>query len=139
MNQGLKLLEDNRQSLVKNQRGTWLAQSENILGIIYSQVATGRKPTLSSMAKNIGFLVKNVPQAGKKAEEHFKKAIKLSKEIGAHFFLGSAYLNLGLHYMARKNADLALQYLSEAVEVFENSGADVFLKQAQEAIASLRD
>jgi tetratricopeptide (TPR) repeat protein len=139
MNKGFKVMEDTRQDLIKNQRKSWLAQSENILGMIYSQVATGPKPRLSTMAKNIGFLVKNVSQAGKKAENHFKKAIELSKGLGANLILGSACLNLGLFYKDRKKSDLALQYLSEAVKVFEESEADVFFKQAQEAIASMKD
>ena len=139
MNRGLKIMEDTRQSLLKNQRGTWLAQSENILGFIYSQIATGPKPTLSTVAKNIGFLVKNIPQAARKAEEHFKKAIKLSEEIGAYNFLGSACLNLGLYYSERKKPDLAQKYLAEAIKVFESSGADSLLKQAQDALASPGD
>jgi tetratricopeptide (TPR) repeat protein len=137
MNQGLKIMEDTRQSLIKNQRGTWLAQSENILGFIYSQVATGPKPALATIAKNIGFLVKNIPQAAKKAEEHFEKAIKLSEQMGAHYIYGNACLNLGMHYIERKKPDLAQKYLSEATIVFEASRADSFLKQAQDALASL--
>lgn len=137
INQGLKTLEETRQILIENQRKSWYAQSEYILGIIYSQVATGPKPTLSAMAKNIGFLVKNAPRAGKKAEDHFQKAIELSKEIGANTILGGAYLNLGLFYKNRKNSTLARQYISEAVKVFEESEADVYLKQAKEALTSL--
>jgi class 3 adenylate cyclase/tetratricopeptide (TPR) repeat protein len=137
MNQGLKVLETTRQRLIKNHRKSWFAQSEHILGIIYSQVATGPKPTFSAMAKNIGFLVRSVPQAGKKAEDHFRKAIELSKELGANVILGGAYLNLGLFYKNRKKSNLARQYLSEAVKVFEESEAYVYLKQAQEALISM--
>ena len=137
MDHGLKIMEDTRKSFMENQRGTWIPQSENILGTIYSQVATGPKPTFSIIAKNIGFLVKNVPRAAKKAEKHFKKAIEMSKELGAGFILGSACLNLGLFYKHTKKLDQANQYLSEAVKVFEASEADVYLKQAQEALASL--
>ena len=137
MNQGLKILEDTRQHLIKNQRKSWYAQSEHILGIIYSQVATGPKPSLSAMAKNIGFLVKNVPQAGKKAEDHFRKAIEISKELGANVVLGGAYLNLGLFYKNKEKFSLASQYLSEAIKVFEESEAEVYLKQAKEALTSL--
>jgi len=40
------------------------------------------------MAKNIGGLVKNVPLASKKAEEHFYRAIEVAKEIGAKGTMG---------------------------------------------------
>lgn len=138
MKEGLKIMEETRKDLIKNQRTSWLAQSENILGIIYSQVATGPKPTLSTMAKNIGFLVKNAPQAGKKAEEHFKKSIELSKKLGAGLILGSACLNLGLFYLDTHKPDQASQYLSDAITVFKKSEADVYLRQAQDALASLK-
>ena len=78
-----------------------------IFGEVNSQIATGPKPSLSIMAKNIGFLVKNVPFATKKAEEHFNKAIELLKEIGAKGFLGRVYLSLGLLYKASKRSEQA--------------------------------
>ena len=40
-----------------------------------------------------------------------------------------------MHYIERKKTDLAQKYLSEAIKVFESSGADSFLKQAQDALA----
>ncbi len=65
------------------------------------------------MAKNVGFLVKNVPFAGKKAEEHFNKAIEVFEEIGAKGFLATAYRDLGLLYKARKITDQARQCISQ--------------------------
>ena len=82
--------------------------SEYILGEVNSQIATGPKPSLSIMAKNIGFLVKNVPYATRKAEEHFKNAIELFKEIGMKSSLGQACLSLGLLYKAHKKSDRAI-------------------------------
>ena len=90
MKQGTELLEKTQKTLIRNQRRVLYAISEYILGEVNSQIATGPKPSLSIMAKNIGFLVKNVPFAAKKAEEHFNKAIELLKEIGAKGFLGSS-------------------------------------------------
>jgi len=98
MKRGLKMLEEVRLALIKNQRRVLYAQSEYILGKVYSQIATGPSPALSIIAKNIGFLVRNVPFAGKKSEEHFNKAIELAKEIGAKGLLGGTYLDLALVY-----------------------------------------
>ncbi len=39
---------------------------------------------------HIGFLVRNVPFAGKKAEDHFNKVIEISREIGAKSVLARA-------------------------------------------------
>jgi len=138
MKRGLKMLEEVRLALIKNHRRVWHAQSERVFGNVYSQIATGPSPALSIMAKNIGFLVKNVPIAGKKAEEHFKKAIEISKDIGAKDVLGSAYLDLGLLYKARKRADRARECISEAIRIFQECEAEVNLKQAHEALESLQ-
>ena len=89
------------------------------------------------MAKNISFLVKNVPLARIKAEEHFINAIELTRELGADGFLGPSYLDLGLFYNTRKKKQQARESLSEAVKLFEKCEADVFLKQAKDALESL--
>jgi len=89
------------------------------------------------MAKNIGFLVKNMPFATQKAEEHFNKAMGLFKEIGMKGYLGVAYLGLGLLYKATKRTDKARQCILEAINIFQECEAEAYLKQANEALDSL--
>ncbi|MEE9610665.1 MAG: adenylate/guanylate cyclase domain-containing protein, partial [Desulfatiglandales bacterium] len=137
MSQGLTMLEKARQICLQNQRRPVYCQAEYVLGYVYSQIATGPTPTLSTMARNVGFLVKNVPFAGKKAEEHFNKAIEVAREVGAKGILGSAYLGLGLLHKGRKRSDQARQCLREAIKIFEECEAEVYLAQAEEALASL--
>ncbi|MBW2608050.1 MAG: AAA family ATPase [Deltaproteobacteria bacterium] len=137
MKQGTELLEKARKTLITNQRRVWYALSEYIFGEVNSQIATGPKPALSIMAKNIGFLVKNVPFATKKAEEHFNKAIELLQEIGAKSSLGQVHLSLGLLYKASKRTDQARQCILEAINIFQECEAEVYLKQANEALDSL--
>jgi tetratricopeptide (TPR) repeat protein len=108
-----------------------------ILGEVNSQIASGPKSSLLIMAKNIGFLVKTVPFATKKAEKHFNKAIELLKEIGAKGYLGQVYLSLGLLYKASKRTDPARQSILEAINIFQECEAEGYLKQAKEALDSL--
>jgi class 3 adenylate cyclase/tetratricopeptide (TPR) repeat protein len=112
--------------------------TEFMLGRIYKQIAEGAGPVNpATIAKNIGFLVKNVPFAAKKAENHFQKAIGLAQEIGAKSLLGQVTLELGhLHKIKGKN-DEARKCISDAVRLFEECEADAFLKQAREALAAL--
>jgi tetratricopeptide (TPR) repeat protein len=91
------------------------------------------------MAKNLGPMIKNVPSAVKKAEEHLTKAIELSKSHGANSILGWANRELGLFYQTRKKYNRARKCLSEAIQIFEKNEAEGYLKQAQEAMQSLRD
>jgi hypothetical protein len=98
----------------------------------------GKSINLLTMVKNIGFLIKNVPNAGKKAADHFSNTIKVAKEIGANGLLGPAYLDLGLFYKAKKRPKQAKECITRAIEVFVQSEADVYLKHANEALESLK-
>ena len=89
------------------------------------------------MAKNIGFLVKTVPFATKSAEQHFKNAIKIFKELGTKGQLGMVYLSLGLLHKATKKTDKARRCLLEAINLFQECEAGGWLKQANEALDSL--
>jgi hypothetical protein len=89
------------------------------------------------MARNIGFLVKQVPFASKTAEEHFNKAIVVSEEIGTNGLLGLAYLDIGLLYKTRNRTDRARQCVSQAIQIFEKCEAEEHLVRAKEALASL--
>jgi sugar phosphate isomerase/epimerase len=87
--------------------------------------------------KNIGFLVKNIPVARKKAEDHLNRSIEVAKEIGAQGMLGMVYLDSGLLQKARGKKDRARQFLTMAIEYFEQCEAETYLKQARDALESL--
>jgi len=138
MSQGLRMLEQSRQMSLEHESPASYAQGEYVLGKAYLQIVERAAPmSFSTVAKNIGFLAKNVPFAGKKAEEHFNKAIEVAKKIGAKATLGQAYLGLGLLYKATKRKEQAIDCISQASRLFEECGADGPLKQAKETLASL--
>ncbi len=90
-----------------------------------------------SNRKLLGFILKNVPSAAKKAEEHFNRAIEIATEIGANGILGLTYLDLGRLHMAKGRTDQARDAISAAIEILEECGSENYLKQAGEALASL--
>jgi tetratricopeptide (TPR) repeat protein len=139
MSKGLKMIQTVRDSYQKSERKGQLALPEYFLGKFYLQLVEGEnKPNFSILARNIGFMVKNMPIAAKKAEVHFKNAISHANEIGSSNYLARAYLDLGLLYRARKQTDQARECIATAAEIFEKCEADIFLKQANEALASLQ-
>ena len=139
MNQGLAMLERSCQVCVRNERRYFHAFSEYILGNVYLQIVKGEGDLgLPSIIKNIAFIVKNVPFASKKAEEHFNKAIEVAQEIGAKGILGQAYLDLGRLHKAKKRKEKAKECIAKTIEYFELCEAETFLKQAGEVLASLR-
>ncbi len=137
MQQGTELLEKTRKSMKINHRQVFYALSDYIWGEVYLQIATGPKPSLPIIAKNIGFLVKNVPFAAKKAEEHFNKAIELFKSFGVKSHLGQTYLSLGNLYKATKRTDQAKNSIMEAIDIFQECEAHGYLEQANEVLSSL--
>jgi predicted ATPase/class 3 adenylate cyclase len=138
MGHGLKMIEEAVESYKEAGSLPMYAEAELALGNSYLQMVERAAPmSLSTMAKNIGFLAKNVPFASKKAEEHFNKVIKVADEMGAKGILGQAYLGLGRLHQATKKRQQASDCISRAVQLFEECGTEGPLKKAKEALASL--
>ncbi len=138
MSEGLKLIENALKTYSKTHNKLGIIQYESVLGRVYYQIVAKASPiSFSTMAKNVGFILKNVPSAGRKAEEHFNKAIETGKEIGAMTLVGIALYRLALLHIAIKKSDKARVCLTEAIEVLEQCGSEGGLKLAKEAMASL--
>ena len=136
--QGLKMIEEARQSSLENERKALHALMEHVLGKVYLQIVQGEgSKSLSFLAKNIGFLMKNVPFASQKAETHFNKAIEVAKEIGANGIQGQAYQDLGLLHKAKGRTDQARKCILDSIQLYEECEAEVYLKKATEALESL--
>ncbi|KKK58831.1 hypothetical protein LCGC14_3040470, partial [marine sediment metagenome] len=64
MHQGLKMLEDELSASLENERRSFYASVEHTLGNVYLQIVQGEgELSMSTMLKNIVFLIKNVPLA----------------------------------------------------------------------------
>jgi tetratricopeptide (TPR) repeat protein len=138
MSRGLTVVEGIRSRCEESGGGMYILMAEYVMGRIYKKIAEGAGPINPLMiTKNIGFLMKNVPFSAKKAENHFLKAIEVAKKIGAKGFLGRVNLDLGLLYKIKGKNDEARKCISDAVQLFKECEADVFLKQAKEALAAL--
>ena len=93
--------------------------------------------SLSIMAKEMAFLAKDLPFASKRAEDHLHAAMEIAQEIGAKGVLGQAHFDLGLLHKAKGKKEQAKKWISEAVDLFEQCQAEVYLKRAREALESL--
>ncbi|HDH98800.1 MAG TPA: hypothetical protein ENF70_06690 [Deltaproteobacteria bacterium] len=138
MSEGLNRLEGALKVFYKTNNKLFIIQYERTLARVYYQVVAKTSPiSFSTMAKNVGFILKDVPSASKKAEEHFNKAIEAAKEIGAMTLVGIALHELALLHIAIKKNDKARICLTEAIEVLEQCGSEGGLKLAKEAMAAL--
>jgi len=139
MNKGLKRIKETLDIFISRERKVHAALTEHVLGKIYLQITTGSEPiSFLMILKNISFLIQNVPIAAKKAEDHLNNAIQMAKEIGAKSVMAQAYFDLGLLHKAKKKREKARECISNAIRIFEECDAEVFLKQAKEALSSLK-
>ena len=138
MSKGVKMIEDARELFRKAGNRYFLARSEQVLGKAFLKMVEGGKETkLSTLIKNFGFLLKNVPFAGKKAEDHFNKAIETAREIGFDGILGETKLNLGMLHKAKGRTERAKECILESINIFEQCEAETNLQKAKEALATL--
>jgi len=138
MTRGFKMIEESRRLSLQNDREYINALIEYMLGKVYLQMVEGGKPVpFTTLLKNLVFIIKHVPRAGKKSEGHFKKAIEIATRIHADGLIGQASLNLGILFKARRQNRLAKEYLVAAIKIFTKGESHAFLKQAQETLASL--
>jgi tetratricopeptide (TPR) repeat protein len=139
LNKGISIVDNVIQACLKEGMRYRYAQYNHALGKVYLQIARGGggKKDLSFLAKNIGFLIKTAPLAHHKAEKHFNIAINTAKEIGAKGVLGQSYFDMGRLRQTKGKVAEARKYISDAIHLFEECEADVFLKQAREALAAL--
>jgi class 3 adenylate cyclase/tetratricopeptide (TPR) repeat protein len=139
LNEGITSIKSALQTHYENEERWRWALINYMLGKVYLQIVQGGggKKDFSFFAKNIGFLIKTVPFAQKKAENHLMEAIQTAKEIGAKSVLGQACLDMGRLRQSKGNPAEARKYIAEAIQLFEECEADVYLKQAKDALASL--
>jgi tetratricopeptide (TPR) repeat protein len=137
MSKGMKNVETILQRWIEMDRKPLLSMAYLSLGKLYAQIASGTESvSIKTMLKNVGFIIKNVPNAIKKSEEHLLKAVEYSGNINAAGMQAQALLELGLLYKQKGNKERAINCLKEAIKIFNEYDNYVFLDKAQSALES---
>jgi tetratricopeptide (TPR) repeat protein len=135
---GINMLFEARQISLRNEWKVTHAISEYTLGKVYLGMALGEGDvSLSTMLKNLGFLLKTIPFAARRAETHLRKAIEVYREIGAKGSLALALLDLGNLHKAKGRIEQAREHIAEAAQLFEECKAENYLNQAKNALKAL--
>jgi len=138
LSKGIGLLEDIIQFFSQSGNQYRLAGANHILGRVYLQLGQGSgRKNLTFIVKNFGFIIKTLPFSSEKAENHFNEAINVSKKIGAKGILAQALLDMGRLQKIKGQREEARRYINDAVQLFEECEADVFIKHAREVLTSL--
>ena len=87
---GMKMVTEAVRVFTENGRSVSLYFVEFALAEVYFQMATLRRRLgFGTICKNLGFILKEVPFARRKAENYLRKIIQVGQEIGASGFMQS--------------------------------------------------
>jgi len=113
---------------------------EVCLAEIYFQIATRARPLgLWSAFKNLGFIMKEVPFARRKAIAYLNSVIRIGKEVGARSFAhGRALLDLGLLYQLNGKKQQAQECLAETQHILTQCNSETYAQRVQQALAEMR-
>ena len=111
---------------------------EIMIAQVYLKAAKKSQPiSFLTMIKNPGFILKHVFFAAQKAEKHLKKIVSMGAQKDAIGLVAQANLELGILYKHQKRYNEAHQNLNEAIQIFNEIGASIFLDQAKDELAGL--
>jgi class 3 adenylate cyclase/tetratricopeptide (TPR) repeat protein len=138
IDKGIGIVEDVANVLLNNKSFYRYAQISNTVGKIYLQIAQKLKIESSNAnTEKAKFLIKKASASIDKAEDYFHKALDAATELGAKIVQGQANVGLAMLYGRRKKNDQAKKHITDAIHLYEECEADVFLKQAREALAAM--
>jgi tetratricopeptide (TPR) repeat protein len=133
---GLKLIKAELGELTDSGRLFTRYLIEVSLAEIYFQMATSsRRFGLWVAVKNLGFILKEVPFARRKAKAYLTGVIEVGKVAGARGFVqGHALLNLGLLHQQNGMQEQAKECLVEAQRIFSQCESEMSSQQIQRAL-----
>jgi class 3 adenylate cyclase/tetratricopeptide (TPR) repeat protein len=117
--------------------GTGVALGHIGLGEIYLQMVLRQaRPTLSMLVRNLGFVLRTLPFAGRKARQQLEAGIRLCRELGMTVWLARGLLDLGLLGRAERRLAEARRSLEEAREL-AGRRSPVLAGRVEAALAAL--
>ena len=120
--------------------GRWFEKIviEYIIGKSYLEVLKGEEPVpLLTMLKNLGFILRHALFADRGAQKHLMNVIASGKEKGALGFVAQANLELGILHKIKKRNHLARVHLEEALRIFDETEAYVFLEKTRKELIEI--
>ena len=138
--QGLKMIKAELTGLTDSGRLFARYLVELCLAEIYFQMATRARPLGFWPAfKNLGFIMKEVPFARRKALAYLNSVIGVGKDVGARSFAhGRALFDLGMLYQLNGKKQQAQECLAETQHILSQCNSETYAQRVQQALAAIR-
>ncbi len=135
---GMKALQESVERY-RSFGSTLMGLSENLaLGEMYLQIAFGEaKADFGATVRNLGFVMKNVPFAARKARTHLRAAIEGCRKFDNQSLLARCLYDLALLNVAKKRPGEARENLEQARAAAEAGGATEILARVEDELANL--
>ena len=129
--EGIKMIDKASQAFLENRDLVFHHVNEFLKAKVYLQMALAGRPPAKEWLRHLNFYVQNQPFAERRAELLLQKVIQFQRQVGARGWLAQALVDLGLLYQAKNRQQEAYACWTEAADLFEKVGADVFLEQVR--------
>ncbi len=114
------------------------AYGEWILGEIYLRMVLGEeRPPLPIILRNLGFLLRTLPVAARKARRHIEAAVEHARRLDMPSRLAMSLYSLGLLHKAKRRPAEARACLEEARPIAASVEAATLVDQIDAALQSL--
>jgi tetratricopeptide (TPR) repeat protein len=108
-----------------------------ILGELYLRmVQRGTKIPLRTLLRNLSFVIRSRPFAGRKARRHLEEGIRIARRVGVPAILARCLLNLGLLDSVQKQHEEAARHFEEALQVAESVKLQPLQERIRAALAA---
>jgi hypothetical protein len=133
----VRWIEEARRRFAEWGNAMGVAFAHLTLGEIYLRI-TRRETTLSPrmLLRNLGFAVRTLPVASRKARRELEQAVRLTRELGMGAWLARSLLGLGFLCQAEGRVADARRHLEDAQEAGDPHSA-VLGARIRAALASL--
>jgi tetratricopeptide (TPR) repeat protein len=128
---GIKLIEEQRDNALKSNAISSFLVINYLLANVYLNMVTREMPVrIPVIIKNMGFLIKTLPFAAKKAEQILLSIVNKTKNMRVSLTAPS-YMNLAKLYKHKGKKKQAKELIVKAIEIFKENGNYKFLEQAE--------
>ena len=115
--EGVRSIESSMKRFAEWGNKAQVAMGHLVLGEIYLEITLGEKKlSQKQLFANLGFMLRTVPFASRKAKQHLEEAIRMAREYDIPATLVRGLLDLGLLLQKKGRSQESVENIKEALQ-----------------------